>query len=271
VILASDEALYLFCLARTDAVSSIDGPGIDVNGSGRPLELIAVRDVVAVVCRVSLEEFCGADAESRMATIGWMAPRACRHEEVIEQVMHRSPVVPAAFSTLFSTPGTLVQWIEGCYLEVDRTLNRFADHDEWSIKVVMATEQAEEQLVQEALAKAPAATTPGARYVMARRVRSQAGSLLESRMAAAYASIFTALQPHCTEHRERPIGSCAEGESREIFAHWAMLLPRDRIDVFRAAAERISEEVAPQGISIDITGPWPPYSFGLTPSSASSL
>lgn len=61
--------------------------------------------VAAVVSHVAQAEFCGPAGEANLQDLAWLAPRACRHQAVLEQAMRQGPVWPARFGTLFFRAG----------------------------------------------------------------------------------------------------------------------------------------------------------------------
>src|ERR1035437_9969885 len=95
-----ETALYLFCFARSDAVREVRSTAVD--GHSRLLVLRPSPDLCAVVSEVAREDFCGPAAELPSLQLDWVAPRAVRHEAVMEEVMAYSPILPLPFGTLFS-------------------------------------------------------------------------------------------------------------------------------------------------------------------------
>ncbi|MBI2200221.1 MAG: GvpL/GvpF family gas vesicle protein, partial [Candidatus Rokubacteria bacterium] len=76
------------------------------------------------------------------------------------------------------------------------------------------------------------------------------------------AGIARALLEHAVEFREREVVSGgAPDEAGARILNWAFLVPRSRVDDFRARIQRINAEHAPHGLVLDLSGPWPPYSF----------
>jgi len=122
------------CSALPAPTSSGKVEGTGVDGA---LSLWVIRtstDLCAIVSEVSLEDFCGAAAELRMQDLVWVAPRAVRHEEVVEKVRCQSPVLPVRFGTLFSTPESLEEFLGLHHQTISQFLDRVADLDEWSVK-----------------------------------------------------------------------------------------------------------------------------------------
>jgi len=255
------EALYLYCLARAATLPALDGPGVD---GAHPLDLVPCRDVAAVVSAVRLDEFCGPSAEARMRDLAWVGPRAWRHEEVIERAMLASPVVPARFATLFSSRGRLAAWLAAHHDAIARALDRFADHEEWAVKGTLDRRQAEARLVAAALGPrdgAPAAA-PGARYLEERRIRERVRQEVGAWLREVGAGIAAALRDHVTDLREREIGAggVLEGGDTRVL-NWACLVPQEGLEDLRARIQRLNAGHAEDGLVLELSGPWPPYSF----------
>ncbi len=252
------DALYLFCLARPGASSTIAGAGVDTR---RPVDLIGVRDLVAVVGTVCVDDFRGPAAEARMRDLSWIGPRACRHEEVIERVMRSSPVVPARFATLFSSHATLLAWLETHYAVISQALDRFARHQEWAVKGTLDRRKAEGPLIAAALARSALSASAGARYLEERRIRAGIGQELNAWLKRLCERMVRQLLDHAVEFRERTIGAqLSEGDGTPIL-NWAFLIPSARVDEFRTCIERMNAAHAQHGLAFDCSGPWPPYSF----------
>ena len=254
-------ALYLYCLARPGALAAIDGPGVD---GEHPVNLIPFEDIVAVVSAVRVDEFLGPPAEARMKDLAWVGPRACRHEAVVERAMGSSPVVPARFAALFSSEERLAAWLETHHDAIARALDRFSDHEEWAVKGRLDRRRAEARLLAAALARQGGALSPspGARYFEERRLRAGIGRELDAWLKEVDAGIAGALLDHAVEFREREVVSGgAPDEAGARILNWAFLVPRSRVDDFRTRIQRINAEHGEDGLILDLSGPWPPYSF----------
>ena len=254
-------ATYLYCLARSGALTAIDGPGLDAE---HPLDLIRVKDIVAVVGTVRADDFVGAPAEARMSDLAWVGPRACRHEAVIERAMRVSPVVPARFAALFSSREILAAWLDAHHDAISIALDRFADHEEWAVKGTLDRRKAEARFLDAALARQGGAlsSSPGRRYFEERRIQAGIGQELDAWLKEVSAGIARALLEHAVELREREVVSGgAPDEAGARILNWAFLVPRGSVGDFEARVQRISAEHALHGLVLDLSGPWPPYSF----------
>lgn len=254
-------ALYLYCLTRPDARAPLDGPGIDDEG---PLTLIPFKDLVAVVSEVRRDDFLGPPAEARMSDLAWVGPRVCRHEEVVERVMRASPVLPAGFAALFSSRESLTNWLERHHDAISNALDQFVDHEEWAVKGTLNRRTAEARFLAVALARHAGglSASPGTRYFEEQRIRAGISQDLDAWLKEAGAGIAKALLDCAAELRERPVVSeGAPPEDAARILNWAFLVPRSRADDFRARIQRINDEHGGLGLVLDLSGPWPPYSF----------
>jgi hypothetical protein len=257
------QALYLFCLARPDLVGAIEGSGID---DGQALFVIpCAPDLCAIVCELPQEEFCGPAAERRMRQLAWVAPRALRHEAVVEMVMRRSPVLPARFGTLFSSPERLAEFLAAHRKTISQFLGRVVDHEEWSVKGRLDRKRATLALISERLAAQQAqlaALPPGTRYFQELRTRSAAEKELSLWLDEICRQVASDLAKQACDVRECPVGSREAPESdAEVVLNWAYLLPHSGTSAFRARIDQLNVNHASQGLVWEMSGPWPPYRF----------
>jgi CheY-like chemotaxis protein len=256
----SGRALYLYCLARAAALPALEGPGID---DAHRLDLIPFKDVVAVVSVASVDDFCGPSSAARMEDLAWVGPRVCRHQGVVEAAMRHSPVVPAPFAVLFSSAERLRTWLETDHDAISRALDRFASHEEWAVKVKLDRRTAEARVLEAATDghdQRPSASA-GAHYLRQRGARVAAGPKLDAWLSQACTAIVGDLLHHAAEFREREVLRGPSEADGSPVANWAFLVPRRGRDAFAGQVESINDDYVAQGLSLGLSGPWPPYSF----------
>ena len=101
----------------------------------------------------------------------------------------------------------------------------------------------------------------GARYLRERRERAAAGEKLDAWLRQVCAGIASDLCGSAAEFREREIVAGVSEEQGVPIMNWAFLVSRSALDEFAARIESINAEYAEQGLTLDLSGPWPPYSF----------
>jgi hypothetical protein len=255
-------AVYLFCIARTGSLPAIEGTGLDDRS---PLFLHSVMDITAVASFVSLEVFCGPAAESAMQDLSWVGPRACRHEQVVERVMDRSPVLPVRFGTIFSSLENMEKRLREHHGRISGFLDEVADREEWAVKGLLERSKANESVRQLLLAgeeRYLSSLSPGVRYLHQQRILANSEKELNRILNDISAVVARDLSCHAVNFRERELlsGKIMGGE-RDMALNWAFLVPRVNVTDFRNVICRANEDHARWGLLFDVSGPWPPYSF----------
>ncbi len=257
---SEDKVLYLFCFARPGLEMTSTPPGVDDRA---PVFIHPSRSVAAVVCELRRDEFCSPDA--RLDELAWIGPRACRHEGVVEAVMKHSPVLPARFGTLFSSPDSLHRFMNQHAANITEFLDRVTGQQEWALKGSLDKRRAERVVLQEELSVRSShlsTLSPGKLYLERQRIQREVNRKLHhslqqhcdqlSRKLGRYASAFAP--------RKLLLSAPEENEPIVIF-NWAFLLPNNAISNFCARVKLAGAEQLELGLTLHLSGPWPPYSF----------
>jgi len=255
---SSETVYYLYCL--TPGGCGVQASGIGVDGQG-PISVRACGEIGAVLSEVDLEEFCGESAEARLQDLAWLGPRACRHEAVIEELMSRTPVLPARFATLFTSFDNVRQSVLAHQEAIAGFFARLGDQQEWAVKGLLDRAGALERLGSSGQEPAPGAS-PGARYFQEKRNKAQLERDFSLRLREFCRRAAAALGTHAGDFREcKVLAPAAAGTDAEVVWNWAFLLsPAALVDV-RARLDRFNGADAFPGLMMALAGPWPPYSF----------
>jgi hypothetical protein len=214
--------------------------------------------------RVSPSEFCGPTGEKNLQDLAWVAPRACRHQAVLEQVMALGAVLPARFGTLFSSTASLESYMGKHEAAMARFLERVAGQEEWAVKGFLDQGRAEAEWLARQRSKEPGQSDgpPGAAYLQEQSLQIQARQALDDRLAEACDDLFKQLNPLASEIVPRRILTHDPPDAaREMVLNWALLLPSAAVADFRGRIERVNAEEPLGGLAFEVSGPWPPYSF----------
>ncbi len=256
--------LYLFCLARLNRLPSppLGGKGLDGQS---PIQVIAFADLAAVFCSVPLEDFCGPAAADRLQDLTWVGPRILRHQKVVVEVMQHSPVLPARFGTIFSSPATLQEVLQRHHDIVAGFLGQVTNQAEWAVKGMLDRAVAQEKLVSLRLAEAAAqmaGLSPGRRYFQEQRLRSESAQELQEWLQEVSRELWTEFRGQAAAVRERrPLSRETSGSDKDMAWNWAFLVANEAVEGFKAAIRAANARYADRGLVLEFTGPWPPYSF----------
>ena len=255
--------VYLYCFTRRGAVREIKAAGVDERSAVTTLE---ADEAAAVFSTVSLCEFAGDDAPSKAQDLQWIIPRACQHERVIEEVMRTAPVLPVRFGTVFSSDRVLKKFLAEKSAEVARILDRLSDKEEWAVKGFVDLGRVKEWLMAsdpvlaEHRRRLPDA--PGARYFQQKRLDAKTEEAVRLWRRGVVDQVQALLAPHAVDACPlRPQPKNLTGCDAEMIFNAAYLLLRSDIDTFREQVARVGAAYAEQGLTLEVSGPWPPYNF----------
>jgi hypothetical protein len=251
------QGIYLYGFTRPGSLGV--GPVAGVEDTVA-VALLEVCGLAAVLGTVDLDDFQGEGAEKNLQDPSWIIPRACQHERVVEVVLASAPVMPVRFGAVFSSREALADFV-ACHGEtIAGFLDDVADKEEWAVKGLLDEERATTSLLgaDPALAEQwrqlPA--SPGARYFREKQLRARARQQIESWGRVLAGRVAEELSGLAVEVRPLRLRGADAG-----VLHSALLLPRERVSAFRARVRDLAETFEPQGLILECTGAWPPYSF----------
>jgi hypothetical protein len=258
------QGLYLYCLARLSQLPPLPllGPGVYGQNS---LAVATYQDLVAVWSPVPVEDFCGPEAEERLRDLTWIGPRVIRHQEVVAGVMRHSPVLPVRFGTIFASLDNLEKVLQRYSDTIAKFLERLSDQEEWAVKGMLDRPGAREKLFALNLAREAEsleALSPGKRYFEEQRLRAAGDQELQRWLKEVCRKLWTDLRDYAAEIQERRLLSRkTTGIDQDMVWNWALLIPRPAVGGFQARIQDIHDRYAHRGLRLEVTGPWPPYSF----------
>lgn len=238
-------------------------PGIE---PGEPLFTLGAERLLAVVSRVPASLFLEEPLNALLADLPRLAPYVLRHEDAVRRLSSVRPgLLPMSFGTVYRSNERVVALLRKHSHEFHALLERLLDKDEWGIKlfadsrcVIAAAEGATEVL--RALAGEIAAASPGRAYLLAKRreqlLAGEARRLLGEAIDRVLQDLAKASASMERDQLPNPVG-----EGPQLVAKAAFLVERARAAQFRSLAGEIQRSCPAIGCTLELTGPWAPYSF----------
>ncbi|MGW4204841.1 GvpL/GvpF family gas vesicle protein [Streptomyces sp. NPDC004726] len=264
---ASTDVVYAYAVAldaeglreRTKALRGVhDAPVRLVRGGPG-------RRLAAAVSSVPASQFGQEELKAHLEDLAWLEETARAHHDVIEALYESTSVLPLRLGTVYLEDAGVTRVLDtegGAFL---KRLARLADHVEWGVKVYVEGRSPQEP--PEPVAEPPE-ESPGRAYLQGRRTQQRSrdetwhNAMVVARriedVGRAYASGWA-------RHRVQQ-GELARGPGQNVIND-AYLVPLERAERFRAEASRAAEGL--EGVRIEVTGPWAPYSFA-SPSETSA-
>ncbi|MFF0473542.1 GvpL/GvpF family gas vesicle protein [Streptomyces sp. NPDC004284] len=224
------------------------------------------KDAVAfVISRVAPHEFDERALKRRFEDLEWLEGVARAHNEVVQTIARHHTVLPLRLATVYQNDDRARRALVAQRPALAERIALLRGQSEFGVKLYVSSAAPSEGQRGEAVADSgdTAGLSPGKAYLRRRRAQhsAQESRYLHARQAAerieALASRFT---PHRVRH---PAQRGALAGPDENVLNDAYLVPDERADAFRAALTTVTQDI--DGVRIEVTGPWAPYSFAMPP------
>ncbi|TYC16605.1 GvpL/GvpF family gas vesicle protein [Actinomadura syzygii] len=281
----ADTAVYLYGVARGLDPSELRGAS---GVAGAPVRGVVAGGLTALVSTVRLAEYGEAALRANLEDLAWLEATARAHHDIVDRAAHAAPTAPVRIATIYQDDARVAE-VLGAQAERFRSvLDRLTGRTEWGVKAWADPSALDAPDTHSGGGLAPSAEPPtgppasarsgsgsgseasrlgaepsagaGTAYLLrrqrerrrredaGRRAAEHAGTVHEDLAGLAVAA-----------RRHAPQDPRLSGRSGTQVLNAAYLLDDERVDDFLAAARSAGERLA--GVEVEVTGPWPPYSF----------
>jgi hypothetical protein len=255
------DGLLLYCLTSPDNSLVAQGPpaadsGLQVHRVGA-----ALAAVVGCVDPATLTfdgQTLTAQQQARLIEL------ACWHDTVINRYAEGGPVLPVRFGAVFSSSDALAAFVCRHEATIRPFLDRARTHAEWLVKLLLARDTARQWCIADDPELAERAAnlprSPGARYLLEKRLHQDADTLLRQHLDRWREQLLATVGDRITQHCPLPPTPIAESDW-ETVAAWAMLVGHQDQPTWAERLHQLSADWEPRGLQVRLTGPWPAYHF----------
>lgn len=245
---------YVYCVLAARKPPQVPRGVSGPPGAGRPRLLPLTPGRYLAVSDAPLDRFGQEQVGAYLSDLQWVSRAAVAHEAVIASLLPRSDaIVPMKLFTIFASDDRAIDQALSDWPRIERVLRRVTDQVEWGVRLSL-----DERRQSKSSGAGKAAS--GIDYLRAkRRIHTAAAERSRSQRRQVTATL-RALSAVATDARPRDIAN-APDDKRRLLMDAAFLVPRKRAVRFRTAVKRHARELARSGYRVQLTGPWPPYSF----------
>jgi hypothetical protein len=270
---AEPTGVWVYAIAETAGPASLG----ELSGvGGGPVRPVGAAGLMAVVADVALSTYGESALRRNLEDLAWLEATARAHHRVIEAVGQLAPVLPMGLATVYSDDAGVKTMLAERGDDFRQALRRIGARREWGVKAYDVP-PSETGRAPAGAAAGPAAAGAGTGAAYLQRRRSELSAHKDARRAA----LLSAQQVHCelsrlaAENRmHAPQAPQLTGTRQPMILNAAYLLDDGQGDDFAAAVSALAEQYP--GLRLELTGPWPPYSFagpeaGAEPASAAEM
>ena len=244
----TDTGYYLYGIIKNMPLAD-NIPGID---EGAVLA-ISFHEIVGIVSAVSLAEFGEVPLKKNLESLDWVRDKVFGHERVIETVMKQTAVIPMKFCTIFNSRERILELLEKKHGLFTELLEKYSDKREWGGKVYCRKKPD--------VAITPTAT--GKEYLQMKKRQYELAQEYERRVNKAVDEIFKRINGLAELSRiNRPTPQeLLPYNDKEQVLNASFLVRETQEKKLRALADELAVHYGEEGLTLELAGPLPVYSF----------
>jgi hypothetical protein len=246
---------WLYAVRNQGAVDDLDGlTGV----AGGAVSTVENARLAAVVSEVDLAEFGEDPLRRNLEDLTWLENVARAHHAVIAAAGVRSSLVPMRLATVYRQRAGVTALLAAHQEEFATSIDLVTGRTEWGVKAFPAEEATEAS--EDAARDSQAGPTSGAAYLQRRRAQLNAAEKTRTRSADLAEQVHAQLSGlAAAADLHQPQDPQLSGTPARMIMNATYLVDDERSRAFRAAIEQASARHP--ALRLELTGPWPPYSF----------
>jgi len=222
-----------------------------------PVRLVEGDGVAAIASTVPLADFEGAALEQNLRDPAWLEQKVRAHDRVLAVAVGRVTVLPLRFGAIYRGEDHVRAMLSE-RRELSADLARLEGMQELGVKAFLDTALLRERL-RDAHGLGVAEET-GRAYMLRKRIERELEKELRSFAATCADASHETLAAASADARVNPT-QAPEVAGGDMILNGAYLVALEGEPKLRAAVADLEKRYGADGVSYELTGPWPPYNF----------
>lgn len=250
---AEATVVHAYGLVEADAAPGLPG-GID----GSEVVLVECGKIAALASVLSQERYGEAAWRDHGQDPRWLEQVAQAHHAVLARVVEEVDVLPLRLPGIYPSLDALRGVLEQHAVAFTEALTAVRAHVEWGAKIFRTGDK-------DAAAEQPPPAS-GREYLTRRSAQARDRDEAANRRQTVVLDVHEALA-HAATHAvvNPPQDSALSGRREPMMLNAAYLVDRDGGEPFLDLADELQDRLSPEGMTLEISGPWPPYNFAHLP------
>ncbi|NNE69396.1 MAG: GvpL/GvpF family gas vesicle protein [Rhodothermales bacterium] len=255
---------YVYGYVKASEIGSTPPEGVAGLEESQPVRFVTLRGVRAIVSKVPSRQFGEEELADWSKDAEWVKDKIRAHAAVLDAFKGHGTVMPVRFGSVFANEADVAVMMNAEYDHVSETLDRLQDKQEWSLRITRDSDRlssriaASGQTVEESLG---AISTGVAQFI--RDEMESAGELVDEEILSTVTEncirrAHDALMPWSVDGAQKAL---VTAPGVDMVFNAAYLVESGQLSDFKEEVERLSKEMEPLGMTLDLTGPWPAYHF----------
>jgi hypothetical protein len=237
-------------------------PSVDaIDGSGK-VESVAEGPLAAFCTPVDLRQYSQQAVDSHTGDIEWLGAIGYRHQAVMQALMQGGTVIPLRAFTLFGSHQMVEAQLRSGRDQFLKVLERLEGKQEWTLRIEFDPRQWNDALTSRVdslrtLAGEIESAAPGKAFLLKKKLDDERKRVSRDAELQVVGEIE---QKVLSKLRCETVAESRE-QREGAFPQINVLINRDEEAVLQELHRDLSDRYAGEGITLSVSGPWPPYTF----------
>lgn len=251
--------LYLYAIGRRG--HALPAPVEAIDGSDSVVA-IEEQDLAGFCTSVDEDAFSQETIDARSKDLEWLGAIGYRHQSVMAALMRGGTIIPLRAFSLFRSEESVREHLRSQAQAFAALLTRLDGRQEWTMRIEFDPEKWNASLVHRVdtlriLAGDIEGASAGKAFLLQKKLEEQkkraSREAEESVVAEIEQAVLQKLDCRCvSESRQARSGA---------FPQINVLIERDEEAQLQELRDTLTEKYGDDGVSLALTGPWPPYTF----------
>ena len=257
-----EKGILLYCITNDLNKGIFDISGMD--GKGK-LYGIESAGLYAVVGDVALEEYGEEAMAEKGEDVEWLKEKAVMFMNIILKLHTLSDIIPMKFLTIFTSLERVKNVINENLEIFLHNFEKIQNREELSVKIYCDAKKYKDKMMGAEIAnfeKSLAGKPKGAAFFLKKKFDSELDDRVSSRICNIADSFTEGLKDFAAEMKSNKLLAKEITEiPTPMILNCAFLIDNEKQELFNEKIEELKNEYEDSGFMIDLSGPWPPFSF----------
>ena len=226
------------------------------------VKLLESGSLAAFYSLVDASDFSQEAIDARAKDVEWLGAIGYRHQEVMTKLMRGGTVIPLRAFTLFANEDSLRAHIDAQREVFTKILDRLDGKQEWTVRIEFEPQKWSDSLVNrvaslKALTDEMQQASSGKAFLLRKKLDDEKKKASRD----AEQEVVGEIERRLLE--KLACDSVAESRQQRsgAFPQINVLINRDEEARLEELRQDLEQRYASEGVTLALTGPWPPYTF----------
>lgn len=257
-----NQGILVYCIADKLDRGIAEIVGID---GKRKLYAEESEGLFAISSDIDLGEYGEEAMAEKGEDINWLREKATVFMNIILQTSSFTDIIPMKFLTIFKTADRVKRIISDNMQVFTENLKKIKNKKELSVKIYCDDQIYKTSIMAQEMAdfeKTLVGKPKGATFFLKKKYESELRDKIHEKIYAAANLMTERLDGISSDFKQNKIlAKEITGIETPMIQNCAFLVDTDKKEQFESSVRELSEEYEKNGFTIDMSGPWPPYSF----------